>query len=149
MNDHTRPVIIGFAVAVGVLLLFGLPTALLPSGLYKRMIPPTLLDYAFLLMSSALIGAFVGLHLRSRRRLGRGESCGAVGGSAAAFLSVSCPVCISILVSLLSAAAVMTYIEPLRIPAGIASIAILGYLVYAKVKTCSVVPKKQHRKKPG
>ncbi len=132
MNEEIRSITIGFFSGLGILLVFGIPTALIPIGVYTRMIQVTLLDYFFLLASSALIGVYAGLWNHSRRRGKQTGNAAAMGGGVSSFLAVSCPVCNVLLVSLIGVSSVMVFVEPLRPVLGIAGIVLLGTAVYYK-----------------
>ncbi len=121
-------------------MLFGIPTALIPTQWFVRMIPAQTMDYVFLLLNSALIGTYVGLHTYERHeRNKRGDALATTGGIMNIF-AVGCPICNKLLVTLLGASAVMAYFEPLRVWLGLASASVVGVAIWFKIKnvrTCA------------
>lgn len=134
MRNKSKPVLIGLAVAVLFFLSIGIPTAMIPTGLFARMLEVTLLDYLFLVLVSGLIGSYVGLHLYRKRVNVNKQDYAATGGGIVGILAVSCPICNVFLVSLLGASFIMLYIEPSRPILGLIAVAVLGSLVYLKAR---------------
>jgi hypothetical protein len=134
MNIKTKSMLTALASALVVLLIFGIPTALIPIGVYIRMIEVTILDYLFLLASSALVGTYVGFWSYSRWKGSQGTGAAALGGGAASFFAVSCPVCNVLLVSLIGTTSIMVFLEPLRPILGLVGLIMLGLAVYYKYR---------------
>lgn len=135
-------VLIGVAVSALALLLFGVPTSLVPTPFFKRMIPPTLWDYGFWIGTSLLLGAYVALQLYGRQRV-KGERAAAVGGAFGGILSFSCPICNKLLLAALGTSAIMTYVDPYRPLLGALTLGVLGSAIYLKVRgirTCPACP---------
>ncbi len=126
---------IGILAGMAIFLAFGIPTAVIPTGLFTRMVPAGILDYIFLIVTSAMLGAYVSLYLYGRRTCSKDYA--AAGGAVPAFLAVSCPACSVILVSLFGMSAVMIYFEPLRPVLGIIGTVILAAALYLKAKSIS------------
>jgi hypothetical protein len=129
--------LIGLGVGALAALAFGVPTALVPTPYFIRMVPATPLDYVFLLLTAGLLGTFVALHLRGRAQAGdkgKGEGT-AFGGVLGGIVAFGCPICNKLLIALLGVSAVLTYIDPYRPLIGALSVAALGAAVYLKVKT--------------
>jgi len=123
-----KHVTIGVGAAAGFLLLFGIPTDLLPNPWFVRMIPPTTLDYVFFILSSLLLGIYVAIYLHKRKTA---KSCKTTyAGGIGSFLAFGCPICNKILVALFGATALMTYFDPYRPLLGIVSIALIGVAIY-------------------
>lgn len=91
------------------------------------MLPVSALDYVFLGATSIMLGAYIALQFYNKNAGGVKEDLAAVGGGAAGVLAFGCPICNTLLVSLLGAAAVLTYYEPLRPAVGVLGIALLIY----------------------
>ena len=119
----------GIAAGIGVFVLFGVVTGLVPNPLYVRMVPRTPVDYAFLVVTSVLVAAYV--IQRSSLEECDGDKC-AYAGAAGGFLAVSCPTCNALLLALFSSSALMTYFDPLRPLFGLLAVAILGGVVYRR-----------------
>lgn len=125
---------VGLLSFAGFVLLFGIPTALIPTPWFVRMIPARLSDYVFLLLNSALIGAYVGLHMYEKHERNKRGDVMATTGSIANIFAVGCPICNKLLVALLGTSAIMTYIEPLRVWLGVLSAGLVGAAVWFKIK---------------
>ncbi len=134
MRIEKKSVMIGILSGLATFLIFGIPTALIPTGIYIRMIEATLLDYYFFLLSSVLIGVYVGLWHHNKYNSRQSGNISVLGGGVSSFLAVSCPICNVILVSLIGVSSVMVFIEPLRPVIGIIGIALLGIAVYYKYR---------------
>lgn len=114
-------------VGVGVFLLFGAVTGLVPNPIYVRMIPSTPADYLFLVATSLFAGAFV--YQRSLAADPVGDRF-AAGGVVGGFLAFGCPICNAVLLALFGSSALMTYFDPLRPLLGAASVVLFGGLLY-------------------
>lgn len=122
-------------LAFGILvLLFGIPTALLPNPWFRRMIPARAADYVFLLLNSALLAGYIALHLYEKHELRKGADALAASGGLLNILAVGCPVCNALLVALFGTSAIMAYIEPARVWIGVATSLLVGVAVYLKIK---------------
>ncbi len=120
---------------VGLVLLFGVPTALIQTPWFSRMTPPRSLDYVFLLVNSALLAAYIGLYYYEKHTSSKRSDSFATGGSLFNILAVGCPICNKLLVALLGFSAVLTYIEPARAWFGLLSTALVSVALVAKAKT--------------
>lgn len=133
---HPRALGRGAAAGLGVLLLFGLVSGLVPNPLYVRMVPRTPVDYALLALTALLAGVYVAQRtatdLPSEEADGADESRLAAGGLVGGFLAVGCPICNVFLLALFSSSALVTYFDPLRPALGVVSVALLGGLVYVR-----------------
>ncbi|RQH03147.1 hypothetical protein [Natrarchaeobius oligotrophus] len=120
--DRSRPALAkGCLVAAGFFLGTGVVTGLVPTPLFDRMVSRSLLDYAFLSLTSVLAGVYV--VQRSSLAECSGDRC-AYGGGVAGFFAVACPHCNAILVSLFSATWLATYVDPIRPVVGLVAVAL-------------------------
>lgn len=122
-------VVKALAAALGVFVLFGVVTGLVPNPLYVRMVPRTPVDYAFLVTTSALVGVYV--YQRSTLEECDGDAC-AYAGAAGGFLAVGCPTCNALLLAAFSSSALMTYLDPLRPVFGLLAVVSLGGVVFLR-----------------
>lgn len=127
----------GVAVGLGVFLIFGLVTGLIPNPLYVRMVPRTPVDYALLLLTALLAGIYIAQRNATTMPVDEdaettGEGRLAVGGLVGGFLAVGCPICNAFLLVLFSSSALMTYFDPLRPALGVTSVAVLAGLIYVR-----------------
>lgn len=128
-----KPLMMGMLTGVATFLILGVPTALLPTGIFTRMIAPSLLDYVFLVLISAMLGAFIGFYVRRKRNGGR-EDTAAAGGTLIGALAIICPICNALLVSVFGAAFLLAWFDPARMFLGIISVLVLAGALYIKVK---------------
>src|SRR3989338_865674 len=121
-----KNVVWGIISGALVFLALGIPTALVPSGLFKRMIEATIWDYIFLFAVPVLFGVFIALYKGKSKK----KTCGVAGGLAAGWLGVICPICTSFLVYVFGATTLLTYFDPIRPLFGLLSVVILSLLIY-------------------
>ncbi|WP_255150174.1 hypothetical protein [Halorarius halobius] len=133
-NHHRRAAL----VTAGSFALFGVVTGLIPNPIYVRMVPRTPLDYLFL----GLTAAFLGAYTLQRTATHRGDDATATAGAALGVLAFGCPICNALLLALFSSSALMTYLDPVRPLLGAVSVVLFGGLLYARWKrpceTCEV-----------
>ncbi len=133
-NKHNlKYILLGVLTSIIVFFLFGIPTALVKTPFFSRMIKAAALDYFFLISASILIGVYVALYLYNKNK--RGNIC-TFSGAFAGLFAVSCPICNTLLVALFGASAVMLYFEPLRPILGWLAIILLSlgiYQIYSKI----------------
>ncbi|MFB9809195.1 hypothetical protein ACFFQF_30730 [Haladaptatus pallidirubidus] len=124
----------GLAASVGSFLLFGVVTGLLPNPLYIRMVPRTLFDYTFLVLTSL----FAGIYIAQQSIAGRaGDGRLAIGSTIVGFLAFSCPICNVFLLALFSNSMLMTYLDPYRPLLGVVSVLLFtGLLYYRYQQSC-------------
>lgn len=122
-------------MSVGVFVLFGAVTGLLPNPVYVRMVSRTPADYLFLVATAAFAGAFV--YQRSLAAEPIGDRL-AAGGLVGGFLAFGCPICNAVLLALFSSSALMTYFDPLRPLLGAVSVVGFAGLLYYQRRQCEV-----------
>ncbi|MFC6942682.1 hypothetical protein ACFQE8_22430 [Salinirubellus sp. GCM10025818] len=122
-------------VSIGVFVLFGAVTGLLPNPVYVRMVSRTPADYLFLVATAAFAGAFVYQRSLAEEPIGdRFAAGGIVGG----FLAFGCPICNAVLLALFSSSALMTYFDPLRPILGAVSVVCFAALLVYQRRRCEV-----------
>ncbi|MBS3114520.1 hypothetical protein J4448_05450 [Candidatus Woesearchaeota archaeon] len=140
---HKRNAIITFFIAVGtaaiLYVVFGAVTAIIPNPFFTRMTQVGWLEQSSLLITSSLLGTYIGL-LYYGRIASKNKVCNATAASGGifGFLTFGCSICNKILVFFLGIAGVLTYFEPLRPLLGILSIGLLLFAVLAKARILSV-----------
>ncbi|NHN49281.1 hypothetical protein G9464_17040 [Halostella sp. JP-L12] len=136
MTALPRPRLIrSIGVSIGVFVLFGAVTGLLPNPVYVRMVSRTPADYLFLVATAAFAGAFV--YQRSLAEEPIGDQF-AAGGIVGGFLAFGCPICNAVLLALFSSSALMTYFDPLRPILGVVSVACFAALLVYQRRRCEV-----------
>ncbi|SIR91678.1 hypothetical protein SAMN05421858_4504 [Haladaptatus litoreus] len=119
----------GTVVSVGSFFLFGVVTGLLPNPLYVRMVPRTLFDYTFLILTALFAGIYVAQQPTTDRS---GNDRLALGSTIIGFLAFSCPICNVFLLALFSNSILMTYIDPYRPLLGVISVLLFVGLLYSR-----------------
>jgi hypothetical protein len=115
-------------VGAGSFVLFGVVTGLIPNPLYVRQVPRTVPDYLFLVLTAG----FLGLYTLQRPADGRTDDGAATASTVVGFLAFGCPICNAVLLALFSSSALLTYFDPLRPLLGTVSVALFGWLLYAR-----------------
>ena len=126
-KNNLKYISYGIITSIIVFFLFGIPTALIKTPFFARMIEATALDYFFLISISILIGIYVALYLYNRNK--KGKIC-AYSGAFSGLFAVSCPICNVVLVALFGVSGVMLYLEPLRPILGWLAIILLSLGIY-------------------
>lgn len=133
--NELKYIFIGTLFSILIFLIFGVVMALIPNNIFKRMFPPTIIDYTFLIMTSAMLGTYLSLYFYGKQKAYGKEDYAAAGGALPSILAFSCPLCNALLVSLLGTSAILAFIEPFRPVFGIFGIGILGIAMYLKIKS--------------
>jgi hypothetical protein len=109
-----------FVIAAASAVVIAVPTRLIPNDFFTRMTPTRPQDYAFLFVSSALVG----LTFAARPSAGGAER-GALAGGFGTYLAVGCPICNKVVVALLGASGAMSYFAPIQPILGVGAVALL------------------------
>ncbi len=131
MSRH-KNVLYGVVSGIVVFLVFGIPTALIPTGLFKRMTQVTAFDYIFLILVPILFGIFVSIYLKNKKT--KKKTCAVTGGFISGWLAVICPICTSLLIYIFGASFLLTYFDPVRPFFGALSVVVLSILIYFEKK---------------
>ena len=140
-NLKLKSAIIGILMALIIFFIFGIVTVLIKNPLFARMTLVYWYDYVFLVLTSSLSGAYIGLwHYNKNNQKNIDSKCdyAATGGAVGGFFSFGCAICNKLLIWILGLSAVVTYFMPIQPILGVISIALLGYAVYAQSKILSV-----------
>ncbi len=129
-----RSIIIGSIAAFSIFAAFGIVTVLLPNEFFIRMTPVYVYDYIFLVMTSILSGAYIGLWYYTKKTQTKCNYA-ATGGAVGGFLSFGCAICNKLLILLLGVTGVVAYFMPIQPILGVVSVALLAYAVYMQSKT--------------
>ena len=132
-----KSIIIGSAAAFLVFLTFGVVTVLIKNPFFIRMTPVYWYDYVFLVLTSLLSGAYIGLWYYNKNNAKKINSkCDytAASGSVGGFFSFSCAICNKLLIWLLGLSWVVTYFMPFQPILGAISIGLLSYAVFAQLR---------------
>lgn len=126
---------------LGVALVLGLPTRLIPNSFFIRMTPTGPRDYLIWGISSALMGALFALSSlypvtsvgETLRHIGSGD-LRALAGGLLSLLSVGCPVCNKVVVLALGVTGAFTIFDPLRPFLGSAALLTLGLTLVLRLR---------------
>lgn len=133
MKLKIKYLLIGAILTIILVLVMGIPTALVPNPLFKRMIDTSILDYLFLFSVSILLGTFISIGLYKRKSAGK-EDYIAGGGGILGIFAFACPLCNVLLASLFGSVLISSFFLPLRLWIGLLSIAILSFAISQKLK---------------
>lgn len=128
-----RAALYGVAAAIATTFLIGIPTVLIPNPIFDRMVPVHPRDYLFLSITVILTGILAASYaLPASCSLQDGKLAA---GSFLSFLAVGCPVCNKIVVLALGASGAISYFEPLQPLLAVASMALLGYAIWIRMRS--------------
>lgn len=172
MSDVTAPIdalrmwtrrhwVTAGAVAVGTLLVVGIPTDLIDTPLFGRMIPPSWWAWPALLVSSVLAGLLGATYVAipdpavgsssqdaatdpSHDPLGGPEDraatrSGYVGG-VLTYFAVGCPVCNKLVLLALGASGAVTWFEPLQPILQLVAVGLLGWALVRRLSAQQSCP---------
>lgn len=114
------------------LLVIGLVTAIIPNPLFERMTPVTPSNVVFWVLPALLAGPLMASYLAGSRTCDTSNP--SLAGGVLSFLAVGCPLCNKVVVLLLGASGALTYFEPLQPLLGVASVLLLGYAVWLRLR---------------
>ncbi len=109
-------------------LFLGVPTALIPTPLFSRSVPPVWWNYPVLVLAGVLSAVVFATYVRTRPVSRRDDATGRSLGSAGAvlsFLAVGCPVCNKVVLLLLGASGALSYWAPLQPAIAVLSLVLL------------------------
>jgi len=139
-NKKLILVLLAIVTAILFYMFFGAVTAIIPNKFFTRMTPVGWLEYSFLIITSVLLGTYVGL-LYYGKTTGKDNLCNASAttGGVFGFLTFGCSICNKILVFFLGITGVLAYFEPIRPILGVLSIGLLGFAVITKARRLSII----------
>ncbi len=129
-------IFVGAAAASSIFAAFGTVTVLIQNSFFIRMTPVYFYDYIFLVLTSVLSGAYIGLWYYTKKSV---QKCNyaATGGALGGLFSFGCAICNKLLILLLGITGVVTYFMPLQPILGVISVVLLAYAVYSQSKILS------------
>ncbi|MFE7214703.1 hypothetical protein ACFU93_33125 [Streptomyces sp. NPDC057611] len=126
-----------------VVLVLGVPTALVPTPLFSRSVPPVWWNYPMLLLTAVLSAVVLATYVRTGPVAGRDDATGRSLGSAGAvlsFLAVGCPVCNKAALLLLGASGALSYWAPLQPAVAVLTLVLLAEAALRRLATEAVCP---------
>lgn len=128
-----RQILVAAASAIGVGVVLGIATVLIPNGLFTRDIPPVWWNYPVWIATSIMTGMLIATYVRPHRRAESSEADAstsavsggnvreerrtgrfAVAGGMLAWFAVGCPVCNKIALLALGYTGALTWFAPLQ-----------------------------------
>jgi len=141
-------IVVAIAAAVGVALLIGVPTDVIPNPVFGRPVPVTWWSYPTLLITAALGGLLAATYIREPTVGGADTADTAsdeidaptrTGGLAGllSFFAVGCPVCNKLVIVALGATGARQWFEPVQPLLAVGSIALLWWALRARLRSAS------------
>ena len=130
--DLTRAALYGFISGLAALILIGVPTAVIPSPIFGREIPPRPLEYLVLALTVPLVAALGATYALPLACPTRERQLTA--GGILSFFAIGCPVCNKLAVLALGWGGAMTYFAPVQPLLGVASLGLLGYALWGRLR---------------
>ena len=118
-------------VAIGVGM--GVPTAIIPTPFFARMVPAGPVNYLSWALTSLLLGLIAVTYVGAGEP-GPGVPRDVAGGGVLSLFAVACPVCNKVVVLALGASGALTYFAPLQPLIGAASVALLLYALRLRLR---------------
>ncbi|MET7378371.1 hypothetical protein ABZT08_06010 [Streptomyces sp. NPDC005526] len=131
------------AVTPSAIVVLGVPTALVPTPLFSRSVPPVWWNYPVLLLTALLTAVVVATYVRTRPVSSPDDTTGRSLGSAGAvlsFLAVGCPVCNKAALLLLGTSGALSYWAPLQPAVALLSLALLAEAALRRLATETACP---------
>jgi len=125
--------------AIGAIVAFvalGVPTAMIDTSYFIRMIPVRAEDYVIWIGSSILLGLVLGTFAISSVKGNGGK---ALGGGILSYLAVGCPICNKLVILFLGISGALAYFEPVQLYLGIGSVVLLGWTLLLRAKSVTGV----------
>jgi hypothetical protein len=138
---------VAVASAVGTILLVGVPTALIPTGIFGRGVPAPVWAWPVLLVTAVLSGLVTATYIaapgvESLRDRAPGRRGGMAGGFLA-YLAVGCPTCNKVALLALGSSGAIHWFAPLQPGLAALGIALLAYALRKRLageRACPVRP---------
>lgn len=137
------------AAAVGTVLVVGIPTALIPTGVFGRGVPAPLWAWPVLLVTAVLSGLLTatyvagpGVEVSPGREPGRR---GGMAGGFLAYLAVGCPTCNKVALLALGSSGAIHWFAPLQPVLAVLGVVLLMYALRKRLageRACPIRPPK-------
>lgn len=124
---------VSWAVAgtAAYLVAVGIPTDMIHSPWFTRMLAPSVWSYVFWVLPAGLAGLLAASYVAPTRACSVGGRAGA--GGVLSYLAVGCPICNKVVVAALGVSGSLSYFRPVQPVLGAASVALLGYAVWRRL----------------
>ena len=135
--------VIAFAVGgVGMALLAGVPTDVIPNEFFTRMTPVRDYDIPVLVAISVLAGVLAASYWGVGGVACPARRPGATGAAGATFgwLAIGCPVCNKLVVLALGSSGALSYFAPVQPVLGVAALGLLGAALRSRLRMLAACP---------
>ena len=129
----------GLGLGTLTLLIAGIPTAVIPTPWFTRMLPVRPQDYLFLGITAILAAALGATFAFPASCSLQQAKVGA--GTYLSVLAVGCPICNKVVVLLLGVSGALTIFQPLQPVLALAAMALLGYALFLRVRAVRAFPR--------
>ena len=132
MRQTLKAILFGLGGVVGIVLLVGIPTELIPNPWFVRMMEVRPEDYVFLGITALLGGALAATYAfpaACPRYEGRFAASGFL-----TVLAVGCPICNKLVVLALGTTGAMTWFEPVQPLLALISVGLLAFVLAVRVR---------------
>lgn len=119
-------------IAIGVALVIGLPTRLIPNPIFIRMIPTTSSDYVFYAISAVLMGLTWAIPVSSSKQPSHKRF---FAGGVGTVLAVGCPTCNKLVLLLLGSGGALNYFAPLQPVIGVLALILLVTALWKRLES--------------
>lgn len=127
---------VAVAGTLGSLLILGVPSVLIPNGLFAREIAPTWWSYPVWVLTAVLVGLLIATYAGPRR----GETCptradrkGLAGGLLAWF-AIACPVCNKLVLLALGYSGALAWFAPLQPVLAVVGVGLLALALRIRLR---------------
>lgn len=136
MENKLKYALIALSLSLLFFIILGIPTALIPTWFFKRMIIPNVIDYILLGFTSILAGSYISYSIYVKKPKAEKGNYAALGGVFTGIFSFGCSICNVLLVSIFSTTTLLVFFEPYRHYLGLITITLFAFAFYFKVKKC-------------
>ncbi len=135
-----RQFIVATGAAIGIALLIGLPTDVIPNPVFGRPVPVTWWSYPTLIVTAVLGGLLAGTYVRrdsTPATIDEIDTPTRNGGVAGllSFFAVGCPVCNKVVIVALGTTGARQWFEPIQPLLAVASIVLLAWALRARLRS--------------
>ncbi|WP_182355043.1 hypothetical protein [Flaviflexus huanghaiensis] len=120
-----RQFAVALAASIGIALLIGIATVLIPNPIFGRDIPPVWWNYPVWILTSIFSGMLVATYVSGDRSDEKSSRFGVI-GTALAWFAVGCPVCNKIALLALGYSGAITWFAPFQPVLAIGALALTG-----------------------
>lgn len=125
--------------AAGTVAVIGIPTDLVDTPLFNRMVPPTWWSYPILGVTAILAGLLVATYVADPAggEAPRREQRWGGAGGVLSFFAVGCPVCNKLVLLALGTSGALQYFEPVQPVLALASVTVLAWALWRRLRNAA------------